>query len=117
MRISKEAFGGKIHIIEMKNNKNSFYDFSTSVQDDKKLLKFAKTILPEHYTYQRQNISTENGKTFQKLIEKIIGVKINTSDDAVYSVQYEKRDYHSILLHCHENTPYLPDKTSIDIRI
>ena len=125
---TEPVFCGKIHITAVKNNKWFWYDFITTAKQDKKILEFAKTVCPDHYTTARQHIREENGKTFREIIEKAIGEKIDAPADSAYSVTYsknynpiKKKDSYSILLFCEENFIDFKkcpgDRTAIDIYI
>ena len=122
------TFCGKIHVTTVKNNKWFWYDYQTSLLNDKKILKLAKSICPKRYTWNREPISEKNGELLRSTIEEAIGEKLDIPQNSVYSATLSKsynplnkKDSHSILLFCQEkfsnDISYAGDRTAIDIYI
>ena len=93
------------------------------LKKDKEILEFTKNICSVPYTVSRQPISEQDGKTFQGIVEQIIGQKLDVPEDSAYSILYSQNHdskknkvIYSILLFCQEKR-INGDRTAIDIYI
>ena len=111
-------FCGIIHVKEVKNDTCYLSEFKTSAKSDAEIDKFVKSINLDMSSILKQKISKENGKAFWNLIEKVIGKKLEISDNVDYSALC---DNNFVLFMCQEISnskgPKIGDRTLFDIHI